>query len=97
MKNVPSFILRTPSHAIHRLGLTRAGRGSTGSCSHGSPRKGRTRGAAAAPCRRAAIDEDVGLEGDGHAGLVTQELEVHLVTVPIFRLRDKLEEKIHNM
>ena len=40
-----------------------------------------------------AVDEEVGLEGDGHAGLVAQELEVHLVTGAVFRLRDKLEEK----
>lgn len=41
----------------------------------------------------AAVDEDVGLEGDGHAGLVAQELQVHLVAAPILRLRDELEER----
>jgi hypothetical protein len=40
----------------------------------------------------AAVDEDVGLEGDGHAGLVAEELEVHLVAAAIFRLRDELEK-----
>ena len=39
----------------------------------------------------AAVDEDVGLEGDGDAGLVAEELEVHLVAAAIFRLRDELE------
>ena len=40
----------------------------------------------------AAVDEDVGLEGDGHAGLVAEELEVHLVAAAVFRLRDELEQ-----
>jgi hypothetical protein len=43
-----------------------------------------------------AVDEEVGLEGDGHAVLVAQELEVHLVTGAVFRLRNELQEaEIH--
>jgi hypothetical protein len=41
----------------------------------------------------AGVDEDVGLEGDGHAGLVAEELEVHLVAAAIFRLRNELVGK----
>ena len=37
-----------------------------------------------------AVDDEVGLEGLGPAGLVAQELEVDFVVATIFRLRNKL-------
>jgi hypothetical protein len=40
-----------------------------------------------------AVDEDVGLEGDGLSVHVAQELEVHLVVVAAIRLRRQLRIK----
>ena len=41
-----------------------------------------------------AVDEDVGLQGDGLAIHVAQELQVHLVVVAVIRFRNQLRTRI---